>query len=142
MSDFPCRTLGRGAVAAAVLATLAVPAVPAFAEQATELETVTVSVTRAGSVAGETDQLDSQLQASHFFDRDFAKPERDFSGSSLVDFAVGYRLRVGRLTAGVENLFNEDYVTYFSQSADSTTRDDRYFKGRGRTFTVGYQVSF
>ena len=89
-----------------------------------------------------TDRLDSQLQASHFFDRDFAKPELDFSGYSLVDAALGYRLKVGRLTAGVENLFNRDYVTYFSQSADSTTRDDRYFKGRGRTFTVGYQVSF
>jgi len=33
-------------------------------------------------------------------------------------------------------------LTYYSQSADSTTRDDRYFKGRGRTVTVGYQVNF
>ena len=89
-----------------------------------------------------SDRLDTQVQASHAFDRDFPKPELDFNGYSLVDASVSYRLAEGRLSAGVENVFNEDYVTYYSQSADSTTRDDRYFKGRGRTFTVGYQVDF
>lgn len=89
-----------------------------------------------------TDRLDTQVQANHFFDRSFPKPELNFSGYSLVDASVSYRLAVGRLSAGVENLFDRDYVSYYSQSADSTTRDDRYFKGRGRTFTVGYQVDF
>jgi iron complex outermembrane receptor protein len=87
-----------------------------------------------------SERFDSQVQASYFFDRDFPKPELDFHGYNLVDASVSYRLPVGRVSAGIENLFNEDYVTYFSQSADSTTRDDRYFKGRGRTVTVGYQV--
>lgn len=89
-----------------------------------------------------TDKLGTQLQVSNFFDREFPKPELDFKGYTLVDASVAYRLPVGQLSAGIENLFNEDYVTYYSQSADSTTRNDRYFKGRGRTFTVGYQVSF
>lgn len=88
------------------------------------------------------ERLDTLVQAGHYFDRDFPKPELNFSGYSLVDASVSYRLAVGRLSAGVENLFNEDYVTYYSQSADTTTRDDRYFKGRGRTLTVGYQVDF
>lgn len=86
--------------------------------------------------------LSSQLQVGHFFARDFPKSELDFGGYTLVDASVAYQLPVGRITAGIENLFNRDYVTYYSQSADSTTRDDRYFKGRGRTLTVGYQVSF
>jgi iron complex outermembrane receptor protein len=89
-----------------------------------------------------TDRLDSQVQASRFFDRDFAKPELNFDGYSLVDASLAYRLPVGRVTAGIENLFNEDYVTYYSQSADSTTRDERYFKGRGRVASVSYQVDF
>lgn len=89
-----------------------------------------------------SDKLETQVQASHLFDRDFPKPELNFKGYNLFDASASYRLPVGRLSVGVENVFNEDYVTYFSQSADSTTRDDRYFKGRGRTLTVGYQVSF
>ncbi len=110
----------------------------------TDLDGANISPDRLtlGWQARWTDKVDTQVQASHFFDRDFPKPELDFEGYSLVDVSVGYQLPVGRLTAGIENLFNRDYVTYYSQSADSTTRDDRYFKGRGRTFTVGYQASF
>ena len=89
-----------------------------------------------------SDKFETQIQASYLFDRKFPKPELNFTGYSLFDVAASYRLPAGRLTAGVENLFNRDYVTYYSQSADSTTRDDRYFKGRGRTLTVGYQLSF
>ena len=89
-----------------------------------------------------SDKFETQIQASRLFDRKFPKPELNFTGYSLFDVSASYRLPVGRLTAGVENLFNRDYVTYYSQSADSTTRDDRYFKGRGRTLTVGYRLSF
>lgn len=91
-------------------------------------------------LANWTPRLSSQVQASRFFDRRFDDPDLEFDGYSLVDVSVSYRLPVGRLSAGVENLFDEDYVTYHSQSA--TKLDSRFFTGRGRTVTVGYQVSF
>lgn len=91
------------------------------------------------------DRLDSQIQASHFFDRRFETPPRKFDGYNLLDASLSYRLSVGRLSFGIENLLNKDYVTYFSQTnstTDETLRDERYFKGRGRTVTLGYQVDF
>ncbi|WP_435104426.1 TonB-dependent receptor [Arhodomonas sp. AD133] len=85
-------------------------------------------------------RLSSHLQASYYFDREVDDPELEFDGYSLVDAAVTYRLPVGRMTVGVENLLDEDYFTYYSQAA--RVSDDYYFKGRGRTVSVGYQLDF
>lgn len=87
-----------------------------------------------------TDRLNTLVQGGYFFDRNFDDPALDFDGYGLVDAMLSYQLPVGQLFGSVENLLNEDYVTYFSQSA--TTRDDQFFKGRGRTMTIGYNVSF
>lgn len=87
-----------------------------------------------------TDKVDSNLQATRFFNKSHENPDLDFDGYGIVDAGIGYVLPVGRMTVGVENLFNEDYVTYYSQSA--TTRDDQFFKGRGRTVSLGYNVTF
>lgn len=87
-----------------------------------------------------TDKLDSMLQANYAFDRSFDNPDKEFDGYTLVDASVGYRLPVGKLNLAIANLFNEDYVTYYSQSAQ--VNDNRYFKGRGRTVTLGYSLDF
>ncbi|WP_290524135.1 TonB-dependent receptor [Alcanivorax sp.] len=91
-------------------------------------------------IAQWTSKLDSQLQGTHYFNKDFEGDTNDFSAYQLVDLSLGYDLPKGELTAGVENLFNENYFTYYAQAA--TTRDDRNFKGRGRTFTLGYNLDF
>ncbi|HLD66974.1 MAG TPA: hypothetical protein VJA19_13100, partial [Pseudomonas sp.] len=70
----------------------------------------------------------------------FDDPDLNFDGYSLIDASVGYSLPVGAVNLGIENLLNRDYITYYAQAADK--RDDRYFAGRGRTFTLGYQVDF
>lgn len=85
-------------------------------------------------------RIDSLIQASHAFDRSFDDPEKEFDGYTLVDASVGYRLPRGKINLAVANLFNEDYFTYYSQSAQ--VNDTRYFKGRGRTVTLGYSVDF
>ncbi|KAA3649408.1 MAG: TonB-dependent receptor [Proteobacteria bacterium] len=110
----------------------------------TDLDGANISPNRLslGWLARWSDRLETQVQANHYFDRSFDKASLDFDGYSLVDASVSYRLSEGLVSVGVENLFNEDYVTYYGQSADSTTRDERYFKGRGRTLTVGYRVDF
>ncbi|MEX0603795.1 MAG: TonB-dependent receptor [Marinobacter sp.] len=85
-------------------------------------------------------KLDSLIQASHAFDRSFDDPQKEFDGYTLVDASLGYRLPAGKINLALANLFNEDYITYYSQSAQ--VNDTRYFKGRGRTVTLGYSLDF
>ncbi len=87
-----------------------------------------------------TPKLSSFLQVQHAFSRDFDDPRKHFDGYTLVDAAMNYRLPKGTLRVGLANVFNEDYITYYSQSALVEPR--RYFAGRGRTATIGYSLSF
>lgn len=87
-----------------------------------------------------SDRLSSRLQSTYYFDRSVDNPELDFDGYGLVDASLVYRLPVGRVSVGVENLTDEDYLTYYSQSARIS--DEYYFTGRGRTFSLGYQLDF
>ncbi|SDL79285.1 iron complex outermembrane recepter protein [Modicisalibacter muralis] len=91
-----------------------------------------------------TEKLSTHLQYSRYFDRSFDDPDLEFGGYGLIDASLAYRLPVGRATFGIENLTDEDYFTYYSQSfpQSAALEDDLYFKGRGRTFKVGYQVDF
>jgi len=87
-----------------------------------------------------TGKLSSHLQYSRFFARDADDPALDFDGHGLVDVALGYALPAGKLNLGIENLLDKDYFTYYSQAARAS--DDYYFKGRGRTLTLGYNLDF
>lgn len=92
-----------------------------------------------------TPKLTSFVQANYAFDKSFDEEEREFDGYLLVDASVGYELPVGQLNVGVANLFDEQYITYYSQSALTILEDEdsqRYFAGRGRTVTLGYRVDF
>lgn len=86
------------------------------------------------------DSVATHLQYSHHFSRSFDDPDLTFSGYGLLDASLTHRLPVGRVSFGIENLLDEDYYTYYSQSA--RVADDQYFKGRGRTLMLGYQVDF
>lgn len=87
-----------------------------------------------------TDRLSSLVQAQHAFSQDFDEPAKRFSGYTLVDAALSYKLAKGDLRFGVANLLDKDYITYYSQSA--LVEPSRYFAGRGRTVTVGYALGF
>ena len=113
----------------------------------TDLNGANISPDRYGISwqANWTDKLHSLLQANHYASRDFDQPELEFDGYTLVDASIGYRTPVGDVSLGVENLLNRDYLTYYSQAANTgsdQTRNGRVFNGRGRTLTLGYQVSF
>ncbi|MDN3522202.1 TonB-dependent receptor [Halomonas ramblicola] len=86
------------------------------------------------------DRLSTHLQSRYYFDRSVDDPELEFDGYGLVDASLAYRLPVGRATFGIENLTDEQYITYYSQAGRIS--DDYYFAGRGRTFTLGYQLDF
>ena len=87
-----------------------------------------------------TDKLSSFVQVQHAFSRTFDEPGKDFTGYSLVDASLAYKLPRGTLRLAVANLLNRDYITYYSQSA--LVEPLRYFAGRGRALTVGYSVDF
>ncbi|EIK54663.1 Fe transport outer membrane receptor protein [Stutzerimonas stutzeri TS44] len=113
----------------------------------TDLDGANISPDRYGLSwqANWNDRLHSLLQANHYVSRDFDTPGLEFEGYTLVDASVGYRLPVGEVNLGVENLLDRDYLTYYTQAANignDVTRNGRVFAGRGRTLTLGYQVSF
>ncbi|WP_333628077.1 hypothetical protein, partial [Stenotrophomonas cyclobalanopsidis] len=62
------------------------------------------------------------------------------SGYALFDLGVDYRLAKGKVNLGIANLFDRQYITYYSQSA--LIEPARYFAGRGRTVTLGYSLDF
>ncbi|MCC4310228.1 TonB-dependent receptor [Alcanivorax marinus] len=108
----------------------------------TTLSGISLAPNRLGARWGArwNDGLRSLVQLNHYFDRSFDQPDLDFDGYTLVDASLVQRLPVGRLKAGVENLFDKDYVSYYSQSARAD--NDFYFTGRGRVYTLGYEVDF
>jgi iron complex outermembrane receptor protein len=87
-----------------------------------------------------SEKLASFVQVQHAFNQSFDDPAKEFNGYTLVDATVNYKLPKGELRLGVANLFDKDYITYYSQSA--LVEPKRYFAGRGRTVTLGYSLGF
>jgi len=86
--------------------------------------------------------LNGRFQVSRFFDRDFRGPgapsNADFDGYTVASLLIGFPTRAGLFRVGIENVFNEFYVTYFSQT-EPVQRNDTIFAGRGRTFTFVFE---
>ncbi|MFK4875130.1 TonB-dependent receptor [Novosphingobium sp. ZW T3_23] len=92
--------------------------------------------------------VSARVQAGLYLDRKFdgAPANTAFSGYTLTDAVLRYDLlRWGGITLAASNLFDVDYVTYNSQTIRSTaaaTDNARYFTGRGRTVTLGWDYRF
>jgi iron complex outermembrane receptor protein len=90
-----------------------------------------------------SDVVSTRLQINHLLDREFENASgaitARFDGYTTVDVSADVAAFGGVVTAAVQNLANEDYFTYNSQTSPL---DVRYFKGLGRTFRLNYQVSF
>ena len=67
--------------------------------------------------------------------------EEHFRGYTVADASIAWASRWGDLGLGVENLFNRQYITYYSQANYSGTDED-YYAGRGRTLTLSWRRSF
>jgi iron complex outermembrane receptor protein len=89
--------------------------------------------------------LSVRLQTLFYLSRSFKGPARDprndFAGYALTDASVRYATRLGALTLSVANLFDEQYVSYAS---DTTRPTDNlfFFAGQGRTVTLGWDYRF
>lgn len=84
-----------------------------------------------------------KLQSLTTFDYTDAD-DRKLDGYTVVDFVGNYQLPIGSLGFGIKNLLNEDYLTTWSQRALYWYGDSPIFeyKGRGRTYSLNYQVKF
>ncbi|MBT0585771.1 TonB-dependent receptor [Alteromonas oceanisediminis] len=82
--------------------------------------------------------LSSWLQANIFRDTNFSD-SADFSGYTTFDATLSYTLNEAVVALGIENLTDKQFVTYYSQT---NPRDNRYFAGRGRTFSLTYTQTF
>jgi len=83
-----------------------------------------------------------RLQIQSYIKRDMqhALVKDDFTGYTLADAFVRYRLPMGALSLGVQNLFDSQYISYNSDTTAPAV--DRYFAGRGRTATLGWEARF
>lgn len=81
-----------------------------------------------------------RAQSRFYLDRSFEglNPLNDFDGYALVDAFARFAAPFGDITLSAANLFDEQYVTYNSQTVQPTS-DTRFFAGRGRVITLGYE---
>ena len=85
----------------------------------------------------------ARLQSRFYLERAFndASVDTDFEGYTLLDAYVAYQTGVGEFALAVQNLTDEFYLTYDSDTV-RTSDNSRFFAGRGRTFTVSWRGAF
>lgn len=84
-----------------------------------------------------------RLQAQTYLEREFEGevPANGFDGYMLVDAVGSWQAGFGTVSLGVQNLLDEQYVTYFSDT-QGPTDNLRFFAGRGRTGTLTVTRTF
>jgi len=84
-----------------------------------------------------------RLQAQTFLERDFeGEPAANgFEGYAVLDAVARYQAGFGAVSLGLQNLLDEQFISYFSDT-QGPTDNLRYFAGRGRTATLTLTRSF
>ncbi|PIW55406.1 MAG: TonB-dependent receptor [Sphingomonadales bacterium CG12_big_fil_rev_8_21_14_0_65_65_10] len=87
--------------------------------------------------------VSARAQLRSYLAREFNDPstETDFEGYTLIDAIVTYRTDIGEFSLAAQNLTDKTYITYNSDTV-RVTDNNRFFAGRGRTFTLGWRGSF
>ena len=88
--------------------------------------------------------LSVRVQTQFYLSRRFAgnDPRNAFAGYDLTDMSVRYDTgRFGGLTLAVANLFDSQYISYNSDTTRPTD-NARFFAGRGRSVTLGWDWRF
>ncbi|MCR8922923.1 TonB-dependent receptor [Dasania sp. GY-MA-18] len=87
--------------------------------------------------------LSTRLQINHLYNRNFKDLDgvsyAKFKGYTTADLSANLESSLGTFTLGVQNLTNEDYFSYYSQTVGN---DERNFKGLGRSYSIGYHRAF
>lgn len=89
------------------------------------------------------DVFSTRLQANWLLDRDFENSAgvvtTEFDGYTIIDASAQLKALGGEFALGLQNLTNEDYFTYYSQTAGN---DARNFMGLGRSVNLSYSKVF
>ena len=85
----------------------------------------------------------ARAQARVYLSRQFndTATETDFEGYTLLDAFIAYRTEIGEFSLAAQNLTDEFYITYDSDTV-RVTDNNRFFAGRGRTFTLAWRGEF
>ena len=86
----------------------------------------------------------ARVQTQFYLSRRFAgnDPRNAFAGYDLTDASVRYDTgRFGGVTLAVANLFDSQYISYNSDTTRPTD-NARFFAGRGRSVTLGWDWRF
>jgi len=90
-----------------------------------------------------SDDFSTRVQANWLLDRDFensaGEVTTEFDGYVVIDASAQLKALGGEFALGLQNLTNEDYFTYYSQTAGN---DVRNFKGLGRGVNLSYSRVF
>ena len=83
------------------------------------------------------------MQARFYLPREFndLATVTDFEGYTLLDAFISYRTDIGEFALAAQNLTDEFYVTYDSDTV-RVTDNSRFFAGRGRSFTLSWRGAF
>ncbi len=84
-------------------------------------------------------RLQTQFYLSRRFDGD--DPRNAFESYAITDAALRYQTRLGGLSLSVHNLFDNQYISYNSD-VQRPTDNLRFYAGRGRTWTLGWDYRF
>lgn len=104
----------------------------------TDLDGANISPDRMNLFAEwEGERFSARAAVRRYLARSFKgqDPRNDFAGYTLLDTEAGYRIGPHRLSLSVQNVTDEQYITYYSDT-QGPADDLRYFAGRGRTFTL------
>jgi iron complex outermembrane receptor protein len=109
-----------------------------------DLDGANISPDRINVAASYRDgPLSARLQVQSYLARDFSgiDPRNNFDGYTLVDGSVRYQTGLGGISLSVQNLFDEFYIDY-NTDTQQPTNNLRFFSGRGRAITLGWDYSF
>lgn len=83
------------------------------------------------------------VQSQFYLSRDYAglAPVFDFGGYNVTNASIRYQTRFGGLTLSAQNLFDEFYIDYYSDTVRPTDKA-HFFAGRGRSLTLGWDYRF
>ncbi|WP_454064462.1 TonB-dependent receptor [Candidatus Nitrospira salsa] len=113
----------------------------------TELDGVNISPNRLNlfSTISLDNGLSGRVQLSHLFKRSFGgasnNPNANFNGITLVDLLIAQQTEYGQFSLGIENLLDNQYVTYFSQ-VNPSQNNQSFFAGSGRSLSLFWQHEF
>jgi iron complex outermembrane receptor protein len=116
----------------------------------TDLDGVNISPDRVNlSATYNRGRVSALVQTQFYLQRNFhadatkpqTDPRNDFGGYDVTDASLRYQTDLGGLTLSVQNLFDQFYIDY---SSDTRLPTDNlaFFAGRGRTFTLSWDYRF